>query len=124
MSKERIDKNKSIRYDDLPHFIKEFLFENHDHDENENIVYHEKDVLTLIANLLPTKEAKKIIQVKERAELRLDKDLKMRLMADSLKLGISLNEYCEMKLKKDYVTVIAMVGDPGEFIDGVKKLSK
>jgi hypothetical protein len=61
---------------------------------------------------------------KERTELRLDKDLKMRLMADSLKLGISLNEYCEMKLKKDYVTVIAMVGDAGEFIDGVKKLSK
>jgi hypothetical protein len=61
---------------------------------------------------------------KERTELRLDKDLKMRLMADSLKLGISLNEYCEMLLSKNYTTVIAMVGDAGEFIEGVKKFGK
>lgn len=61
---------------------------------------------------------------KERTELRLDVDLKMQLVRDSNKLGISLNEYCEMKLKKDYVTVIAMVGSAEEFIDGIKKFSK
>lgn len=58
---------------------------------------------------------------KERTELRLDPDLKMQLVADARKLGISLNEYCEMKLKKQYVTMVAMVGDAGEFMEGLKR---
>jgi len=58
---------------------------------------------------------------KERTELRLDTELKMQLVSDARKLGISLNEYCEMKLKKQYVTMVAMVGDAGEFMEGLRK---
>jgi len=49
-----IDKSKTIKYDDLPKSIQEFLSENHAHYPNDNgdLIYFEKDILILIANLL------------------------------------------------------------------------
>ena len=58
---------------------------------------------------------------KERTELRIDTNLKIKLMLQAKKLGISLNDLCEMKLAKDDTAIIAIAGNIDEFMAGLSK---